>query len=169
MRFTLYLTLLCCLACSLHSQNQTFDPITETSYYTVYAFKIDSAWAVFVGLDTTGWNTIVIPDTVEVHWMQPKYRTPDVAKPYFCKHVDTLSFVIPNSESLYRYKSTGDDSVVFAPVSLDGVTSGLWEFSVTTTDTSNLTSQFAEPFNCKIAETLYPAQAVQFKLILRRQ
>jgi len=146
-----------------------FDPVTEVSHYSVYAFKIDAIWADSVELVTADWEVLTLPDTVEVHWMQPKWKTDEEqVRPYFCRHSDTLGVTIENDVSLYRYISTGDDSVVFAPMSLEGVTEGLWEFTVTTTDTFGNTSQFAIPYNVVVEDALYPLSPVMFKLIIRR-
>jgi len=166
--FVVWSCLLVFMVTNLRAQHP-FDPVTEVSHYNIYAFKVDDIWADSVKLVTTNWERFSLNDTIEVHWMQPKSKTSESQiKPYFCPHIDTLGVTIENDISLYRYISTGDDSVVFRPVSLEGATPGLWEWTVTTTDTFGNTSQYAVPFNCIIEDAQYPLAPVQFKLIIRR-
>lgn len=169
MRFILCVFMFFCLAIGVYNSalSQGFDPITEVDYFKFYGFKIDPIWFETSGIDTSGWLRITIPETLVVHFIQPKRRSANQIKPYFCKHIDTLTAIINNDSSLFLYSDTGDDSAVFAQVSLEDVTPGLWQFSVSTTDTAGNTSELSEPFEAIIRQILYPGQPVLLKLILK--
>ncbi len=142
-----------------------FDPVTEIDHYNVFAFRITDDFV----LDTTGWKRLILPDTIEVHFEQPKRKSNVFQdKPYFCPHSDTIFAVVENDSSIYKYISSGDDSAVFAMVEMDGFRSGLWEFSVTCVDTFGNISQYSLPYNAVIDEELYLLSPVNFKLIIKR-
>jgi len=142
-----------------------FDPVHETKYYEVNAFRI-SDW-VTVGSEPR--LEITVPDTLDLSWNQPKRRVAfaDQPVPVFYQHVDTATVKIYNEVGIYRWITNGNDSSCWVNFQLQGLYEGNWELSLRTVDLENVTSQYSEPYQFVIRRVIVPSSPIDVRMWIK--
>lgn len=143
----------------------SFDPVSEAKAYEVCAFRI-SDWV------TPGNEErleVTVPDTLELSWNQPKRRVnfADQVAPNFYHHSDTARVLIPNSPSIYKWLSVGNDSSCWIDFKLEGLYEGEWELSMRCIDIYDKVSQYSDPFQLVIRRVIVPSAPIDVRLWLR--